>query len=344
MSVGAIAAIALVVAKSAAAPEFDCGFRGPDWWLDEIRKGVERGEITDPRTRPLPELPAPAPRLAVTECLTPEHIFPYEDTDQILLTNFSTAQLSALMVDAANNVLATHGDQYDFIAYWVNFVPDHKIGAAFYKLVSNDVLGIGDVGAPIGEDPIFDLHRDIGLAGERIEGMVMMWNINNPSWQPGDGGNADFTRLALGQEFEHRFALFLPPLLDGRALQGNNGSCGRVFHWNWRVDGQGSSMEISEWVGSNPAILEGNFVTFNTDIPGSVFSYTDLYLMGYVSSPLKLPGAISTRTVLRVRRVRHGRNPERVSDLARAVYGPARAESRTGRQQRGKSVRASTTR
>jgi len=42
-------------------------------------------------------------------------------------------------------------------------------------------------------------------------------------------------------------------------------------------------MEISEWIGSSPAELVGNFVTFNTDIPGGVFSYTDLYLMGYVS-------------------------------------------------------------
>jgi hypothetical protein len=43
-------------------------------------------------------------------------------------------------------------------------------------------------------------------------------------------------------------------------------------------------MEISEWVGKNPAQLSGNFVTFNTDIPGVFFSYTDLYLMGYVSA------------------------------------------------------------
>jgi hypothetical protein len=76
--------------------------------------------------------------------------------------------------------------------------------------------------------------------------------------------------------------MFLPPLLDGRVLQGDDASCGRTFHWNWRADGQGSAMEISEWVGSSPANLVGSFVTFNTDI-GGVYSYTDLYLMGYVS-------------------------------------------------------------
>ena len=26
-------------------PHFDCGYRSPSWWLEELRKGVERGEI-----------------------------------------------------------------------------------------------------------------------------------------------------------------------------------------------------------------------------------------------------------------------------------------------------------
>ncbi len=262
---------------------FDCGFREPAYWLEEIRKGVQRGEIADPRTRILPQLPPAQPAGSPQQCLTPEHIFPYEDTNELLLTNFSSAELTNLMVEAANSLLATHGDIYDFIGFWVNFDPDHLIGAAFYKLISNDVEGIGDVGSAIGQSPIFDIHDELGLAGEALQGMIMMWNINKSLWQPGTGGNATFTRMALGQEFEHRFGMFLPPLLDGRVLQGDNASCGRVFHWNWQVDGQGSSMEISEWVGSSPAELVGSFVTFNTDIPGSVFSYSDLYLMGYVS-------------------------------------------------------------
>ncbi len=264
-------------------PPFDCGFKGPGYWLNEIRQGVEQGEIADPTTRDLPELPPPQLRLTgPAQCLTPEHIFLYEDATQLLVSDFSSAELIDLMIDAANTVLATHGDTYDFIGFWVNFVPHHQIGAAFYKLISNDVKGIGNVGEPIDRGPIFDLHRDLGLAGKRIQGMVMMWNINTSYWQPGDGEDAAFTRLALGQEFEHRFAMFLPDLLDGRVLQGENSGCGRVFHWNWKVDGQGSTMEISEWVGSDPAMLEQSSVSFNTDT-GGVFGYTDLYLMGYVS-------------------------------------------------------------
>ncbi|MEE9295147.1 MAG: hypothetical protein V3W34_09350 [Phycisphaerae bacterium] len=185
------------------------------------------------------------------------------------------------MVTAANDLLSLYGDNYDFLGFWVNFTPHHRVGTAFYKYIVNDVMGIGDP-STVG-NPIFNLRPSLGLGGQNIEGFVMMWNINSSSWQPGSGTDAAFTRLALGQEYEHRFAMYLPDLLDGRTLQGDDASCGRIFHWSWKVDGQGSAMEISEWIGVNPAILQGSFVTFNTDI-GGIFSFTDLYLMGYVTA------------------------------------------------------------
>lgn len=258
----------------------DCGYLPPDQWLQEVRAAVGRGEIADPLTRALPLIPD---RESSTfrsrgSGLTVDDIFPYEDSDQLLLTNFSGGELLNLMAEAANELLSVHGDLFDFVGYWVNFTPDHTIGAAFYSGMQSSTTGIGQ--AP------FDNRAAFGLAGEKIQGFVMMWNINS-SWQSGAGPGASFTRLVLGQEFGHRFGMFLPDLLDGRRLQGDNGSCGRAAHWNWRVDGQGSSMEISNWVGANPATLAANFVSFNTDISTptdmSVFSYTDLYLMGYVS-------------------------------------------------------------
>ena len=264
-----VSAVVIGCAAPVSAQSFDCGFRDAGSWLDVVP------------TRRLPDLPAPAAAGPPARCLTGEHIFLYEDTEQVLVTNFSSTQLGKLMTDAANSLLATWGDNYDFIGYWLSFAPDHTIGSAFYNLVSNDVTGIGDVGEPIDQPTIFDRHAELGLAGERIQGRIMMWNI--ASWEPGDGPAAEFTRMALGQEFEHRFAMFLPPLLDGRIMQGITAGCGRQYHWNWRVDGQGSCMEISEWVGADPAERTGSFISFNTDIPGSVFSYTDLYLMGYVS-------------------------------------------------------------
>ncbi len=281
----ALAAAVLGPAGVASAqPPFDCGYRSPAHWLAEFRAAVARGEVADP-TRAIAAIPAAPPARkaagAVTlPCLSAAHVFPFEDTDQLLLTNFSDGELLGIMADAANAMIAAHGDVYDFIGYFLNFDADHTIGAAFYMPIFNDVAGIGDP-STVGT-PIFDNRASLGVGGsQKIQGYVMMWNVS--SWVPGDGPGAAFTRLALAQEFEHRFAMFLPDLLDGTMLQGDNSGCGRGFHWNWKVDGQGSGMEISEWVGSSPAVLQGSFVTFNTDIPGGVFSYSDLYLMGYVS-------------------------------------------------------------
>jgi hypothetical protein len=86
----------------------------------------------------------------------------------------------------------------------------------------------------------------------------------------------------VAHEFEHRFGVFLPDLLSGRRLQGDNATCGRGAHWSWRIDGQGSCMELSEWISQLPARLHATGVSSNTDTTG-VFGYTDLYLMGYVT-------------------------------------------------------------
>jgi len=277
----ALLLLTLPVARAASgetlAETFECGYLDPDVWLAEVRAAVARGEIPDPRTRSIPPIAPGRPHTASlgTPTLTAADIFPFEDTNGVFLTNYSTGQLLNLLVAAANDVMAIHGDNYQFIGFWTNFNPHHTIGTAAYAGMMNDVTGIGLA--------ISNRGDSLGLGGEQVEGFIIMWNINSSTWQPGAGPEAEFTRLALGQEYEHRFAMFLPNLLDGRPLQGDDASCGRVFHWNWKVDGQGSAMEISEWVGSNPAVLEGSFVNFNTD-NGGLFGYTDLYLMGYVSA------------------------------------------------------------
>ena len=256
-------------------PARTCGTVRPEQWLADFRAAVDRGEIPDPANQPLPVLPPGQPRRAgAPSCLTREHIFPFEDTNGVLLTNFTELQAFVLLLNATNTLLATHGDNYDFVGFWLNFAPHHTIGTAFYAAVQNDVSGIGL--------DIFDNHDQFGLAGKKLQGGVMMWNVNSSFWQPGDGPEADFTRLVLGQEFEHRWAMFLPGLLDGRVLQGDDNNCGRSAHWSRRADGQGSGMEMPEWVGSNPAIRDGATLAFNGD-NGGVFSYSDLYLMGFVS-------------------------------------------------------------
>jgi hypothetical protein len=256
---------------------FDCGFRSHSDWVAGIESAIARGEIAARPAAGSLAIPRSTPQAlgAGAPCIDNAQIYQYEDTNQLLMTNFSTGELLDLMTTAANELIATHGDNYDFIGYWVNSPPDHKIGAAFYAGIFSDTLGIGLTP--------YDERASFGLLTNRVQGYIQMWNVNNSHWEAGTGPGADFTRLALAQEFEHRFAMFLPDLNDGRMLQGDNSGCGRGAHWSWRVDGQGSGMEIADWIGSNPAQLAANFVSFNTDIPGGVFSYSDLYLMGYVT-------------------------------------------------------------
>ena len=87
-----------------ALPRFDCGYRAPVDWLHDLEESVARGEINDPATRPIPLIAPGRPRTALGElpCLSPAHIFPFEDANQLLLTNFSNAELIDLMVTAAN--------------------------------------------------------------------------------------------------------------------------------------------------------------------------------------------------------------------------------------------------
>ncbi len=277
---------AMAEPKNAAHAEREgCGYQTPEEVRAAIRTAVEAGQIHDPALRVLPKVAqrpaAPAgPRGGSEPTVMPADIFPYEDTAGVLLTNFTNGQLFDLMAAASNSLLAAHGDNFDFIGFFLNFAPNHTIGSAFYLGLENDTTGLGQ--------GLFNDRPALGVAGVNLQGWVMMWN--QASWGP-----TDTTMLVLGQEFEHRWALFLNPLLDGRSLQGTSG-CGRSAHWNWKADGQGSGMEIREWVGSNPAVLGGDcapggffFICFNSDIGdspgglGAVWSYPDLYLMGYVS-------------------------------------------------------------
>ena len=251
--------------------------RHPDFYLNELQRAIAAGEIEDPSKRPFPELPPRQewPSIAGFGAppVTQDDFFLFEDTDSVLANPFSTGQALGLMGIATVELLEEYGDNYDFVAFFLNYAPDpgSQIGGAFYSGLTNDVTGIGLTP--------FDNLQSFGIVSEQLEGWVMMWNQAN--WPT---SQTSITQLVLGQEFEHRFAMFLASLADGRRLQGlDDGFCGRSAHWNFRVDGQGSGMEIAEWVGENPAQWNGQILSYNTDIPGSVFSYPDLYLMGYVS-------------------------------------------------------------
>lgn len=252
----------------------DCGYQTTDKIIESIKAGVAAGEIPDPS---LKVLPAIQPRKqgggvaagGVVPTVTQHDLFLFEDRTRLLTRNFTDNQLFNFMGDVANDVLANHGDNFDFIGFFLNFAANHELGSAFYLGLENDVEGIGQSS--------FNFRSSLGIGGVNVEGMVMMWN--QISWPTGTN---NITQIVLGQEFEHRFALFLNPISGNRTLQGSNSSCGRQFHWNFKVDGQGSAMEIAEWIGSSTLSRVGGTVNYNTDI-GGVFSYPDLYLMGYVS-------------------------------------------------------------
>ena len=90
-------------------PRFDCGFQSSQDWLRDVRAAVERGEISDPRTRPIPAIP-PAAQASVgvgeMPCISPAHIFPYEDSAGLLLTSFSNGELLTLMAISDLNALS----------------------------------------------------------------------------------------------------------------------------------------------------------------------------------------------------------------------------------------------
>ncbi|MHC5110012.1 MAG: hypothetical protein ACYTHJ_09050 [Planctomycetota bacterium] len=252
----------------------------PDDFFRDWQAAIDAGEVEDPRNKKLPE-PAPitwpggVAGVSVPP-VTNEDIFFFEDTEDLIATsNFSNGTLFNIMADATNALIAEHGDNFDFVGFWVNFAPHHQIGAAFYLGLENQVSGIGLNN--------FNNRSGFGVIGENVEGWVMMWNQAN--WSLGETGGGAFTQLVLGQEFEHRWGMFLNGISGNRPLQGPNGSCGRSAHWNFRVDAQGSGMEVAEWVGSSPAMRTGGTLQYNKDIPNGVFSYPDLYLMGYVSGP-----------------------------------------------------------
>ncbi len=271
---------------------FACGTEHPNEHFKRFRAEVDAGLIPDPAKKVLPKV---APRTQfgpagkaiaggpTVPVVTADDIFLFEDTADILATtDFTDGELFGLMADATNQVLAAHGDNFDFVGFFLNFDAHHQIGAAFYLGIENDVEGIG-------LSP-FNFRSSLGVSGDQVEGWVMMWN--QASWSD---ASLSFTQLVLGQEFEHRFGLFLEPLSGGRALQGNNGTCGRAAHWSFKADGQGSGMEIPEWVGENPTTRQGGILNYNTDIVHSVYSYPDLYLMGYVSGPEMDSGASELR-------------------------------------------------
>ena len=186
--------------------KFVCGTVHPDTMLKQLQEAIQRGEVPDYRLYPPPTVgeftPVDHDLIVPKTPVTPADLFLYEDTNRRLVNSFSFGTLRNLMVDAANALIARDGDQWDFLAYFCAFEPHaaSQIGAAFYTSVKNNVAGIGL--------SIFDIHGTLNLSGTKVQGQVMMWDI--AGWDADSSDMADYSQLVLGQEFEHRWGMFLP--------------------------------------------------------------------------------------------------------------------------------------
>lgn len=268
----------VVPARRADAPRprrpVECGLLTPTEVLRSLR-GSPALRVASPAA-PGPEGVSPAP--PDITCITPAQLLVYEDTQGLLVGNTTQAELFGVMTDAANALIAAHGDVFDYVGYFTNFTPGLSFGAAFYLPIHNDIQGIGDQSGQ--GMPLFDARPGLGLQSARVDGYVMMHHLED--WEGGSGTNAEVTRLVLGHEFLHRFACFLPPFQDGRSLQGSAG-CASTGHWSYRVDGQFDTLILPEFVGSGPALAIVGFLARNLDHPLGFWSAPALYLMGFVS-------------------------------------------------------------
>lgn len=215
-----------------------------------------------------PALPVDAPvgpRLSASRvpdtspgCLSEEHFFLFEDVDGVLLDPArARPEMGALMVAAANELIAAQGDRYDFIGFLLDFEPADQLGGAFYRGVRNDATGFGV--------PLFDNHASLGISGTRLQGMIQMHDMAI--------ARQSIMDTALLHEFSHRWLFFLnQPLPGGQVLA-------RGAHVECRTDIQGG-MHGQEWRGESPARVRGGLR--NQDTRES-FGWVNLYLMGLAS-------------------------------------------------------------
>ena len=149
--------------------DFDCGLPRVAEALQRSVAGVREGRIVrsaPPVVMPRSHPPA-SPADGLPPAVTAADLFLFPDSSSLLLTSFSDEALVFFLTDAANALLAERGDEFDFVAFFLNFEPDHTLGAACYVPVFNDVLGVGDIGGAVGQpDATFDLRDVLGLAGE----------------------------------------------------------------------------------------------------------------------------------------------------------------------------------
>ena len=179
-------------------------------------------------------------------------------------------------LDAARQFYASHGDDFDVLVYFTNFVTADEGEGFFYEPLRNAVTGIGEQQL----DPS-DALTNYGSAS-RLKGSVFQGNLsiyqadlNAPIADGSPPGQGVTTLTILGQEVLHRFGVLAKFDSDpGPGITPSSAMLGRsANHWSFFLETQASVFDGVQWRADSAT-------SFTALDSFTRFSQLDLYLMG----------------------------------------------------------------
>ena len=179
-------------------------------------------------------------------------------------------------MDAARQFYASHGDDFDVLVYFTNFVTADEGEGFFYEPLRNAVTGIGEQQL----DPS-DALTNYGSAS-RLKGSVFQGNLsiyqadlNAPIADGSPPGQGVTTLTILGQEVLHRFGVLAKFDSDpGPGITPSSAMLGRsANHWSFFLETQASVFDGVQWRADSAT-------SFTALDSFTRFSQLDLYLMG----------------------------------------------------------------
>lgn len=169
----------------------------------------------------------------------------------------------------ARKFYKSHGDLFDQLVIFANFVHGMGNNFAFFHPVRNTVAGLG---RPVGDSPLTG-QAAFGSAG-RLMGFL---NMNRLALYPADPNTtfADTNNSLdlMGQESGH---MWMSSVCSNSATCGTNNEplLGRDnLHWSFFLDTDASDMEGNNW-------RQDTTTTFTSDEATARYSALDQYLMG----------------------------------------------------------------
>lgn len=219
-------------------------------------------------------------------CVSPEHIFTFEDAEGILTDpEKSVEERRPVLVAALNAFLATHGDVVDFIGFWTT-TPNPPGIPSTQVTIQRNISGLSAIGVPVAVDnrELFGVNRE----ARKLKGFAMLHDIERFDASPDGPG-----RL-ISHELAHYWGVFLPSISGGRRLHANDGVCGAPGnHWNIRFNQGPTALGFGSNILFNPATQCWEVTSGGNDFGGDLYSSVELYMLGYLAAeevdPLREP-------------------------------------------------------